>query len=766
MSNKDQNNVADTAVPEHNGDWAPILINGENQDSKVDMPRPPAWQSRLTNKQYLDSQLVETTPFVWRDHLYLLENWQKQWELDGDPTWDRFKEDVARIRDLDSQEIVATPLTGYAFASAFVWDDSIYVFAGDYGEGKPWRHITEIVMTKSSDMLNWSAPEVVLTAENNEFLFNTAVCHDGKRFIMLYETNDKRWPAFTFKYCESNDLVNWRLIPDAIFGREKYVGGPALYHEGGHYYTLYLHALDGAWETRIARSTDLIHWEEAPTDRPFVTYNTARHSAFRKGTRISEVNASDAELCDWQGKTLVYFTGGDQQYAGDLQSAEFAGTPQELLESYFEEPDIVKPEPGQYQHQMKHQLGAFCHFGTATYAGPGGMLSVPAAEIFNPVDLDCDQWVETARDLGVKMIVLTAKHHSGFCLWPTETTEYCVRNCPWKDGRGDVVAEFVRACRKQDIDVGIYYSFGDFSVPCHSTPDPIGKRKLIGEIGPYFEMAKKQMTELLTGYGKISYLWFDGAYDPFAWDVMNRDGQRNGMKYFAEITAMIRSLQPYIVLGGYLGDDGRWAGSEQGWAAYPLWNVVADGDGLKVWQKPNAKGWIFVEANVYTRCDWFWMPDSDDTLKSVDELMSIYYRSIGRGANLLVNMTPDRRGLIPDVEKNRLKTFGTEIKKRLDTPIATTNSESRWGEGATLDLDLGASRVINHVVLEEDIAQGQRVRRYQLEARQDGAWQTIANGLSIGRKRIEQVSDVTTTMLRLRILDTDPLPKIKTFAAF
>lgn len=759
------NEIADTVAPEHNNDWIPVQICKECQNSNVDMPRPASWKSKLVEKKYLDSPLVEVTPFVWRDCLYLLENWQKQWELPGEPEWDRFKDDIIRIRDVESQKIVTAPLTGYAFGSAFVWDSTVYVFAGDYGEGKPWRHITEIVMTKSDDMVNWSEPQVVLRAENHEFIFNMAVCCDGKRFVMLYETNDRQWPPFTFKYCESNDLVDWQRIPNAVFGREKYVGGPALYHKDAWYYTLYLHDLSKGWETRIARSRNLVDWEEAPTDRPFVTYNTSRHPVLRPDP-IREKNASDVELCYWKGKTIVYFTGSDQQYAGDLQTAAFSGTPGELLESYFEEPCVVVPSTRQHRHQTKHQLGAFCHFGTATYAGPNGMLTPIDASIFNPVDLDCDQWAEAAKALGASIIVLTAKHHSGFCLWPTETTEYCVRNCPWENGKGDVVRKFVDACRSHDLEIGFYYSFGDFSIPCHSTPDPIGKRKLVGDVDSHFKLVQKQITELLTAYGDISYLWFDGAYDPFGWDVLDFDNKPIGMKYGNGITDMIRKLQPQAVIGGGMGSDGRWSGSEQGWAAYPLWNIIAPGDGPKVWQNPDTQGWVYVEANIFTRCNWFWMPDSDDTLKSQEEMMDVYYQSIGRGANLLVNMTPNRRGIIPNAEKEMLATFGAEITRWFKTPIARTNSNSGWGESATLDLLLQKAHVVNHVILEEDIQFGQRVRAYRLEARVGESWHTIADGLSIGRKRIERFDEIRTDLLRLRILDTDPLPRIRSFSTY
>lgn len=295
------------------------------------------WQYPLQNWAKLESPLVEVTPFVFRDKLYLMESWQKQWENPGDEDGSHFTKDEIRIRDMAADRIVSTPLIGHGLGMTFVWEDTVYVFAGNWGTEKKWN-IREILMTSSTDLVNWTEPQLVLRSEDHEKFFNVSVCRGRDGFVMLVESNDPAWPAFTFKYYSSSDLINWEQIPDALYGVDKYVGGPALYFEGDSYYTLYLQSLgDGRYETRIARSTDLIDWEDAPEGRPFVTYQPENKVHPLRPKNTLEVNASDAEICYWNSKTIVYYTGGDQHYAGDLQYRDFAGTPQKLLEYYFKE---------------------------------------------------------------------------------------------------------------------------------------------------------------------------------------------------------------------------------------------------------------------------------------------------------------------------------------------------------------------------------------------------------------------------------------------
>ena len=751
------------------------------------------WTHPLTQRTVMSKSMGETTPFVFRDRLYRVENWQKYLAVPGLNPSERFMEDQVRIWDVEKNRIVSVPFTAHSFGIAYVHDDRVYVFATRHEADRPWRHFRFISLSSSDDLVNWTPPVTVIEAENQEHLFNTAVCHDGRRFVLLYETDDRQWPAFTFKYNESDDLIHWRRIPGAVYGREKYVGGPALYFEGGWYYTLYLQDLNGyhggTWETRVTRSQDLMHWEDAPVERPFLAPDpNHRFASPLNGREVMkpEINASDAEICYWQGKTLVYFNGGDQQTNGDLQKAEFIGTPRELLERFYEEPAV--PVPSERQRAIQEQaFGAFIHFGMATwYDGPatavfpdrlrnphpfdlrnwGLMVAQPPASVFDPRLLDAEQWVTTAKAMGAKHVVLTAKHHNGFCLWPTRTTDYGVHRSPWRGGRGDVVRDFVDAARKHGLGVGLYFSAGDVNAGCFSTPEPRGQRRLVGDLERYLPLAREQLREILSDYGPLCEVWFDAALDPFSPDVLRPDGTPVGTRYWDELTTLVRRLQPGAVIMGSTRPDLRWPGNEEGLAPYPLSYVVEPGSEQANWVPPGAVGWIVPEACVFTRPAWFWTAGSDAALFGPERLMDIYRRSIGHGANLLVNMTPDRRGLIPDVEVARLTGFGADIRRRFGRPIAETRGEGLWGEGMTLDLELGRTATVHAVLIEEDIRFGQRVRRHRLEARHHGAWKPLGEGLTLGRLRIVELpAPVEADAVRLRVLETMPLPKIRSMAA-
>lgn len=756
------------------------------------------WRNPIEKQGRLGSPLVETSPFVFQDNFYLLENNQRFWDVPGAKPGDYFHEDEIRIRDIKSDKIVSVPLKNHGFGTVLVWDGIVYVFAGNYGTGKPWRQMTEITMTRSTDLKKWTKPQTILKASGNEYFFNTAVCRGKDKFILLYETNDKSWKPFTFRYMESADLENWKEIPDALYGTEKYVGGPALYYEGGWYYTLYLESLGRGYETRITRSRDLIHWDDAPDDRPFVTFDSGHKNIPLIDPAISESNASDVELCYYNGKTILYFTGSDQSTAGDLQWATYSGTPQQLFEHFFSDAETpsnetpvhkgdwlpvltapddnvghsilrptnisTKPTVPQLAYQER-QLGAFVHFGPATYI-QSDMLSVPAADIFNPSLLNAEQWVKTAHSFGAKHIVLTAKHHNGYCLWPTKTTEYSVKNSPWKDGKGDVVAEFVKACRKYDMEIGLYVSGGDKHFGCSSTPDPQGQRKVVGDIDRYFPVFLEQLRELLTNYGEISYVWFDGAYDPFGWDVMDPlTMQPLGTAYGDAIRSMVQHLQPHAIVMGGTKPDVRWSGSEQGWAAYPLWNVVKPGEGLEHWVGPQNAGWIPAEANLHPRKHWFWTPDSDDTLRDIPFLMNAYFETIGRGANLLINMTPDTSGLIPEAEVERLSEFGMKLNQTFASPLGSTAPEKSKPDNE-LFLNLPRKQQVNLLVLEEDIEKGQHIMQYKVDAFVRDQWTTIAEGQTIGRRRIQSVDPTETNRLRLSMSGENGQTFIKSFSVY
>lgn len=753
------------------------------------------WTNPIVKQGRLGSPLVESSPFVFNDKLYLLENNQKFWDVKGAKPGDFFHEDEVRIKDIATGKIVSVALKNHGFGTVLTHNGRVYIFAGSYGKGKPWRQMTEITMTSSADLKKWTKPVTVFKANPREFFYNTAVTRGEDKFILLYETNDPTWKPFTFRYLESNDLVNWKEIPGAVYGKNKYVGGPALYYEGGWYYTLYLENIKMGYETRITRSKDLVNWEDAPASRPFITFDPSIRNIPLIDPGIPESNASDVELCYYNGKTILYFTGSDQTTAGDLQWATYDGTPAQLFEHFFEDtqkqtfvsPDHkgdwapvliapsggaqhqnvqneikTKPSPQQLTYQQE-QLGAFIHFGPATYI-KSDMLAVPVADLFNPSKLDADQWVKTAQSFGAKHIVLTAKHHNGYCLWPTETTDYSVKQSPWKNGKGDVVGEFVKACRKYGVRVGLYVSGGDKHFGCTSTPDPQGERKLVGDINKYFPVFLEQLRELLTNYGEISYLWFDGAYDPFGWDVMDPKTMKPlGTAFGDAIHAMVKHLQPGAVIMGGTRPDIRWSGSEQGWAAYPLWNVVKPGEGFSHWVGPQNAGWLPAEACLHTRDTWFWVPDSDKTLRNMDFMTKTYFESIGRGANLLINMTPDTSGIIPPNEVKSLYEFGKKINSMFTDPLAQSNQNLL---GDTINLHMSEKNRVGLIEIEEDIRNGQYIQQYKTEAYIAGQWKTITSGLSIGRRRLEAIEPVETNQVRLIITKRSAEKKIKKFAIY
>jgi alpha-L-fucosidase len=739
-----------------------LLIGSAGIAGPPDAAEP--WKNPLEYQGKLDSPLVEVTPFVFNGTFYRLENWQRQWDPPASPDNTRFAEDEVRIRDMATDEVVSTPLIGHGLGMALVHDDGVYVFAGNWGTEKKWQ-ITEITMVHSTDLVTWSEPRVVLRANPNEKYFNVSVCRGDGEYVLLVESNDPRWPAFTFKYFRSDDLVNWKEIPEAFYGEEKYVGGPALYYEGDYFYTLYLQSLgQRRYETRVTRSKDLVHWQDAPDSRPFATFNPDNPVHRLRPAKIRETNASDAEMVYWEGKTIVYYTGGDQKFAGDLQWAEFAGTPRELLESFYSEPDMATPTAQQLRYQ-NNQLGCFVHYGPAAYIGGDDYLETPDAAVFNPGKLDAEQWVRTAKSIGAKHIILTAKHHNGYCLWPTATTDYSVVSSPWKNGDGDVVAEFVDAARNHGIAPGLYISSGDMHFSAYATPDPRGVRKVMGDVEAYFSIFMEQLTELLTRYGDLEVVWFDGAYNPFDPDVLDANGKPLGERYARRITELVQKHQPNAVIMGAAEPDVRWAGSEQGVAPYPLWYKIDTGEGRASWIPDDHVGWVIPEANVHTRRHWFWSPGSDETLKTRDQMMDIYHQSIGRGANLLVNLTPDPSGRIPKAEADMLITFGQNVTEMYSNPIAEA-TDPRWDEGHTIQLGFETAAVVSRTAIAEELRAGQRIRGYRIEVLKDNKWVMVAEGSSVGRKRFHVFDPVETKGIRLKVTDSVPLPHIQSFSVF
>ncbi|QNK60490.1 alpha-L-fucosidase [Paenibacillus sp. PAMC21692] len=406
------------------------------------------------------------------------------------------------------------------------------------------------------------------------------------------------------------------------------------------------------------------------------------------------------------------------------------------------------------------ELGLFCHFGINTFCDQEWGEGKDSPALFNPDKLDARQWARTAREAGFRYFVLTAKHHDGFCLWPTATTDYSVASSPWKNGQGDVVAECAAACREEGIGFGIYVSPWDRHEPSYADP------------ALYDDFYARQLEELLTGYGPLVEVWFDGAGS-------------EGREYdWPRIMGLVKKYQPQAMVFNMGAPTIRWVGNEDGLAPYPCWNTAESArasmftNSTSHWL-PETPRWVPAECDVPIRKDrWFWHPGEEHLLLSLDDLMDIYYRSVGHGATLLLNAAPDDRGLLPEADAARLIEFGNEIRRRFGSSVAeTAGAKEAAAEAAesagfaddaayTTVLPLPTGAVIDHAVLMEDIAYGERVRKYALEAFADGAWKVLHEGSAIGHKKIEAFPPVVAEKLRLRITEAAAEPVIRRMAAY
>ncbi|VTR31899.1 Alpha-L-fucosidase [Actinobacillus pleuropneumoniae] len=404
--------------------------------------------------------------------------------------------------------------------------------------------------------------------------------------------------------------------------------------------------------------------------------------------------------------------------------------------------ELAKPSPQQLAWQDM-ELGMFCHFGMNTFCDQEWGDGTDSPEIFNPEQLDARQWARTAKRAGFKYLVLTAKHHDGFCLWPTKTTDYSVKSSPWRGGKGDVVREVADACREEGLQFGLYLSPWDRHEPCY--PDKEA----------YDDFYAEQLTELLTGYGPLVEVWFDGA------------GSQGREYDWNRIIGLIDKYQPDAMVFNMGRPTIRWVGNEDGVAPYPCWNTATTAresmftSDMMTWME-GTPAWVPAECDVPIRKrHWFWHPDDEASLRSLEDVLDIYYRSVGHGATLLLNISPDNRGLLPEVDVERVIEFGDEIRRRFGQPVGQTS-----GEGTELLLKLEYIQPVNHVIIMEDIAHGERVREYVLEAYSQGEWKELVRGSAIGHKKIDRFDTVETDQLRVRILSSVEQPLIRNLAAY
>lgn len=391
------------------------------------------------------------------------------------------------------------------------------------------------------------------------------------------------------------------------------------------------------------------------------------------------------------------------------------------------------------------ELGMFVHFAPNTWQEKEyDDLSLAPSAVME--DVDTEQWVDTALALGARYIVLVAKHAGGFCLWQTETTDYSIKNSPWKGGRGDVMASLADACGRRGLQLGVYLSPRDdkhgagLSGTC-ATPEAQAA---------YNELYRRQLTELLSHYGPIVELWLDGSSVVPTGDIVAR---------YQPDAMVFQGPQATI----------RWVGNEDGFAPYPCWNALQAADArtgiaTALHGDPDGDVWMPVEVDVsIRRPNWFWNTTDEKNLLSVDQLVEIYYRSVGRGAQLLLNMPPDRTGRIPVADVARARQFGDEIRARFGTAVA---EGAVTGRELVVSLGGGSAQRVDHVILQEAIGQGERVRGWRLDGYAWNHWQTLAVGSAIGHKQIVPVAPDGYTILRLTVTDAREEPIIQRLGAF
>jgi len=424
---------------------------------------------------------------------------------------------------------------------------------------------------------------------------------------------------------------------------------------------------------------------------------------------------------------------------------------------------LVTPNPTQQAwHDM--ELGMFFHFDIPVYKQGWNWRSFadfPDPNLYQPKRLDTDQWMEAAKAMGAKYAIFVAKHCSGFLQWQSDLYPYGVRQSSWRNGRGDVVGDFVASCRRHGIRPGLYASVSANGYLGVDNPGLVnrGKGGDAQAQARYVRTCEQMMAELWTRYGDLFEIWFDGGAIPAA---------QGG----PDLVPILTRHQPQaIVFQGPAGTPNliRWVGNERGVAPYPCWSTAnagtSEGGTVEkvVGGSPDGTLWVPGECDVPVRNhDWFWKPGGEEKLYGVEPLVQMYYNSVGRNCNLLLNANPDPDGLVPEADLRRYAEFGKEIRRRFGSPLALTA-----GAGAEVELVLSKPQAVNQVVVMEDIARGERVRAYEIEGlAPGGAWTTLCDGQSVGHKRIQQFARTEVAKLRFRATASVAEPHLRQFAAF
>lgn len=451
-----------------------------------------------------------------------------------------------------------------------------------------------------------------------------------------------------------------------------------------------------------------------------------------------------------------------------LSCSVFAQTPGAILPI---------PEPKQVAWQ-KMETYAFVHFGLNTFNDREWGYGDSDPATFNPTNLDCEQWVKTFVAAGMKGVILTAKHHDGFCLWPTQLTEYCIRNTPYKEGKGDIVGELAAACRKYNIKFAVYLSPWDRHQANYGTPE-------------YVDYFHTQLRELLSRYGDVFEVWFDGANGGDGWyggAKVSRSIDRKNYYNYPKIYEMLDELQPQAVVFSDGGPGCRWVGNENGFAGATNWSFLRAGEVYPGYSKyrelqyghADGNQWTAAECDVSIRPGWFYHPEEDDKVKTVDQLTDLYYRSVGHNATLLLNFPVDRNGLIHPVDSANAVNFYQQIQKELShnllaglKPKASDERGKDFSARASTDgkydtywatkddvttgtIEFALPRVerVNRMLLQEYIPLGQRVQSFVVEYLDNKQWMPVTvneETTTIGYKRLLRFETIQTKALRVRI---------------
>lgn len=459
----------------------------------------------------------------------------------------------------------------------------------------------------------------------------------------------------------------------------------------------------------------------------------------------------------------------------------------------------VTPSQKQYDWQ-KLEFIAFIHFGINTFLDHEWGEGNEDISQFNPTALDVNQWVQVCQQAGMKLIILTAKHHDGFCLWPSKFTEHTIKHTPYRNGQGDLVGELSAACRQAGMKFGVYLSPWD------------RHERTYGDSPAYNQFFRNQLTELLTNYGEITEVWFDGACGE------GPNGKRQVYDW-PSYYRLIRKLQPKAVIA-IMGPDVRWVGTESGYARETEWSVLPlnlDADQMALISQPTGIDGVFIprdlmdedlgsrekiknasaliwypaEADVSIRPGWFYHRRDDDQVKSPAKLVDIYYSSVGRNAVLLLNIPPDTRGLIHENDIKTLlgmrqilvETFKTNLaeaarifasneKQGHEAAVIVDDDETTYWttedgvDSATIELQLLKPQTFDQALLQEQILVGQRIEKFHLEVWDGKSWQRIAEGATVGYKRLLRFSTVTTDRVRLVIEQSRTSPTLAQFGLF